>query len=85
MAPLKRRFFSAKDSPRPAQIVATVVYALPILRGASRSMLCEALCLSGGRATYRLDHLWGKMKVHHIERVLVRIQPVPESTYRLLF
>ena len=31
---------------------------LPILRGASRSVLCEAPCLSGGRATYRLDHLW---------------------------
>ena len=27
MAPLKRRFFSAKDSPCPAQIVATAVHA----------------------------------------------------------
>jgi hypothetical protein len=44
---------------RPVQrgLLPLLYMLLPILRGLSRSPLCEALCLSGGWAKYCLVHL----------------------------
>jgi hypothetical protein len=73
MAPLKRRFFSAKVSPCPVQIVATAVCTCFF-------QFCEAyleLCFAklsvypvAGRSI--VWTIFGENKVHHIERVPVR-------------